>query len=34
MSYGCRLMNGMVLVVDIIFDKTVNGVNIQMTGPN
>jgi len=34
MSYGCKLMNGMVLAVDIIFDKSVNGVNIQMTGPN
>jgi hypothetical protein len=34
MSYGCRLSNGMILVVDIIFDKSVNGVNIQMTGPN
>jgi hypothetical protein len=27
-------MNGMRLVVDIIFDKTSNSVNIQMTGPN
>jgi hypothetical protein len=34
MSYGCMLMNGMKLIVEIIFDKTSNAVNIQMTGPN
>ena len=34
MSYGCLLMNGLKLIVDIIFDKTSNAVNIQMTGPN
>jgi hypothetical protein len=28
------LMNGMKLIVEIIFDKTSNAVNIQMTGPN
>ena len=27
-------MNGIKFVVDIIFDKTTNGVNVQMTGPN
>ena len=34
MSYGCLLMNGLKLIVDIIFDKTSNAVNIQMTGLN
>ena len=34
MSYGCKLINEMVLIVDIIFDKSANAVNIQMTGPN
>ncbi len=34
MSYGCLLLNNMRLIVDIIFDKTSNAVNIQMTGPN
>ncbi len=34
MSYGCLLLNGIRLIVDIIFDKTSNTVNIQMTGPN
>ena len=34
MSYGCLLLNDMRLIVDNIFDKTSNAVNIQMTGPN
>lgn len=34
MSYACLLMNGMKLVVDVIFDKTSNSANVQMTGPN
>jgi len=34
MSYGCILMNGIRLIVEIIFDKSSNAVNIQMTGPN
>ncbi len=34
MSYGCMLMNGIRMVVEIIFEKSSNGVNIQMTGPN
>jgi predicted RNA-binding protein Jag len=34
MSYGCQLVNGMKLIVDVIFDKSSNSVNIQMTGPN
>ena len=34
MSYGCILMNGIRLIVEIIFDKSTNAVNIQMTGPN
>lgn len=27
-------MNGIRLIVEIIFDKATNAVNIQMTGPN
>lgn len=34
MSYGCLLLNDIRLIVDIIFDKTSNAVNIQMSGPN
>lgn len=34
MSYACLLMNGVKLVVDVIFDKTSNAANIQMTGPS
>ena len=34
MSYGCMLMNGMRLVVEVIFEKSTNAVNIQLTGPS
>ena len=34
MSFGCELIEGLKLVVDVIFDTENNTVNIQMTGPN
>lgn len=34
MVYACLLLNGVRLVTEIIYDKTSNGVNLRLTGPN
>lgn len=34
MVYACVLLNGVRLVTEIIFDKSSNGVNLRLTGPN
>ena len=34
MSFGCELADGTRLLLDVIFDKSNNGANVQMRGPN
>ena len=34
MSFGCELVNGTKLLVDVIFDKSSNATNVQVRGPN
>lgn len=34
MIFACQLVNGVKLVVEIIFDKLTNGVTMRLTGPN
>ena len=34
MVFSCELVNGVNLISEVIFDKTTNAVNMQLTGQN
>jgi hypothetical protein len=34
MVFSCELVNGVNLISEVIFDKSTNAVNMQLTGPN